>query len=588
MKKIILGITVLLSVISITSCDKDFNTIGSEIVGGNHFDLDRKDDFTVVAYSKATGSVQTNNLPINALGIYDNPAFGLTKASFVSQVELSTSSFNIGDTPVIDSVYLYVPYFSTLESTDTNGNRVFELDSVYGYDENAKFDLKVLENGYRLRDYDPLNNFQSAQKYYSNEKSSKIDPYKGVELLNNSSNTAQNTNFVISNKEIIIYKTNGSGVYLDENNVAILDQNDASLRIVKERKTPGMWLDLKNSFFQQKILDQADTGVLYNNSTFKDFFRGLLFEVSETSPGRGSMAMLDFSRAEFKILYKSTFSGGTPTRYVYSLQMGYNASSFKTSNSISLIEHTKQADYAAGLSASNETTGDSRLYLKGNDGSVAFIELFGNTDVFEINADGVMVSGSNGVPDELDQLRVNNWLINEANLVFYIDTSADFGMGKANQIEPERIYIFDATNNNPIIDYYADGSTSSDVKRNKRGFGGIIQRDGITEKGIRYKVKLTEYINRLVNSKIEDYRQNVRIGVSITENINSPQNAYINPGNLITIGGSQVEFLPVSSAMSPLGTILHGSTSTSTYTDSSGNIIPMKLKLQIYYTEPTN
>ena len=144
MKKIIFSLTAFLSVISITSCDKDFNTIGSEIVGGDHFDFERKDDFTVIAYSKATESVQTNNLPINALGIYNNPAFGLTKASFVSQVELSTSSFNIGDSPVIDSVYLYVPYFSTLESTDTNCDRVFSLVSVYGYDEDANFDLQVL------------------------------------------------------------------------------------------------------------------------------------------------------------------------------------------------------------------------------------------------------------------------------------------------------------------------------------------------------------------------------------------------------------------------------------------------------------
>ena len=477
MKKIILGVAVLLSVISLTSCDKDFNTIGSEIVGGDHFDFEKKDDFTVIAYSKATGSVQSNNLPINALGIYDNPAFGLTKASFVSQVELSTTSFNIGDSPVIDSVYLYVPYFSTLESTDTSGNRVFSLDSVYGYDETAKFDLKVLENGYRLRDFDPLDNFESAQKYYSNEKSSKIDPYKGVELLNNSSNTAQNTEFVISNKEIIIYKTDGNGIYIDEDNMAISNQNDASLRIVKERKAPGMWLDLKSSFFQQKILDQANTGVLYNNSTFKDFFRGLLFEVSETTSGQGSMAMLDFSKAEFKILYKSSFSGGTPARRVYSLQMGYNSTSFKTSNSINLIDHVKNSDYLAGLSASSETTGDERLYLKGSDGSVAFIELFGTTDVYEINEDGELVSGSNGVPDELDQLRVDKWLVNEANLIFYIDTN---GMGTDGQIEPERIYVYNATKNIPIIDYYADGSTSSDAKRNKRGFGGIIKRDEVS------------------------------------------------------------------------------------------------------------
>ena len=43
MKKIIFSLTAFLSVISITSCDKDFNTIGSEIVGGDHFDFEKYD-----------------------------------------------------------------------------------------------------------------------------------------------------------------------------------------------------------------------------------------------------------------------------------------------------------------------------------------------------------------------------------------------------------------------------------------------------------------------------------------------------------------------------------------------------------------
>ena len=585
MKKIILGLTVLLSVTSLTSCDKDFNTIGSDIVGGDHFNFEKKDDFTVIAYSKATGSVQTNNLAVNALGIYDDPAFGLTKASFVSQVELSTTSFTIGDDPVIDSVYIYIPYFvdSDLTTTNTDGSSEYVLDSVYGYDEDAKFDLKVLENGYRLRDFDPLDNFESSQKYYSDAKAAKIDPFKGVELLNNSSNSAQNTEFVISNKQIVIYETDGNGVFVDSNDLPLTDQNDVSLRVVKERKAPGLWLDLKNSFFQQKILDQAETGVLFNNSTFKDFFRGLLFEVSETTAGTGSMAMLDFSSAEFKILFKSTFNGGSPTRSVFSLQMGYNSSAFKTSNSISLIEYSMNPDYEAGLNASNETTGDARLYLKGNNGSIAFIDLFGTTDNYGYNADGDLVLGANQVPDELDDLRKDKWLINEANLTFYIDTDNAIGMGKEGQIEAERIYIYDATNNTPLIDYYADGSTSSNVKYNKYGFGGIIKKDADTDKGIRYKIKLTEYINRLINSEIEDYRENVRIGVSVTESINLPKSAYINPGNLfpMTVGGDLVEFLPVGSVMSHTGTILYGN-----------NVLPAdidkKLKLEIYYTEPTN
>ena len=52
--------------------------------------------------------------------------------------------------------------------------------------------------------------------------------------------------------KIYIYKTNGSGQYLDANGAVLANQTDPALRVIKERKLPGMWLDLKNSYFQQK------------------------------------------------------------------------------------------------------------------------------------------------------------------------------------------------------------------------------------------------------------------------------------------------------------------------------------------------
>ena len=119
----------------------------------------------------------------------------------------------------------------------------------------GKFKLSVLENNYFLRDYDPTDNLQSAQKYFSNDKNL-VDPLKGTEILNNSTTISQNNEFYFSNKEVYIYKTNGSGLYLDTNGVVLSDQNDTTLRIIKDRKSPGMWLDLKKSFFQQKQVFQ--------------------------------------------------------------------------------------------------------------------------------------------------------------------------------------------------------------------------------------------------------------------------------------------------------------------------------------------
>ncbi|WP_162523830.1 DUF4270 domain-containing protein [Flavobacterium sp. LMO8] len=572
--------------------------MGSDLVDDSHFNLEEVEVENLKSYSIATQSVQSNNLPINALGIYKDPYFGTSKAHFVSQVELSNSNPTIGDTPVIDSVYLYVPYFSTLESTTDSGERIYELDSVYGYDENAKFKLHVYENGYFIRDFDPSTNFQSSQKYYTNGKSI-IDPFKGTELLNNSPNLAQNDEFFISNKELYIYKTNGSGLYVDSAGDVLANQSDVSLRVIKERKTPGIWLDLKNSFFQQKILDAAASGVLYNNNIFKDYFRGLLFEVQEITPGQGSMAMLDFSTAEFKIIFKSSIGGGDMLRRTLSLQMGYSSTSSKKSNSINFLEHTKSLDYNAALNASNQLTGDDKLFIKGGDGSLAFIDVFDlDEDNLTLTDDGELIGSDllpepNLVPDDLDRLRsnmkLNKWLVNEANLVFYTENSI---MSATDIVEPQRIYIFDATNDKPIIDYYSDPSTNnSDIKKNKTSFGGLIAEvkdENGDVIGTKYSFRITEYIKRLLINEDTSNNTNLRIGVSVTESININTNAYINPDNTqpIVINGDIVEFLPVASVMNPLGTVLHGPSSTATYVDEKGNVVPMKLRLRIYFTKP--
>lgn len=560
----------IFSVITITvvliSCDKDFNSIGSDLVDDAHFDLEEYNVQNIVAYSKATGPVQSNNLPVNSLGIYKDPYFGTTKSHIVSQVELSNANPTIGENAVIDSVYLYIPYYSTLKSTSSTGERIYELDSVYGYSEAAKFKLHVYENGYFLRDFDPQEDFLNTQKYFTNEKFL-VDAYKGTELLNNSAKVAQNEEFVISNKELYIYKTNGSGLYVDSEGEVLDNQTDVTLRVIKERKAPGIWLDLKNSFFQQKILDAAASGMLFNNNVFKDYFRGLLFEVEEIQADQGALAMLDLSLAEFKILFKSEIGGGEPLRRTLSLQMGYKSTGNKKSNTINFIEHTKSSSYINGLASSNEITGDEKLYIKGGNGSVAFLDVFGP------DTDG------NGVSDELDELRLHvlndKWLINEANLVFNIDNVA---MGLSSQIEPQRIYIFDATNNKPIIDYYADPSTNTDPKKSRQSFGGLIEIDS-DKNGIKYKFRITEYIKRLLINEDENNNTNLRIGISVTETINMPENAFINPANPIVIGTGEVEFVPVASVMNPLGTVLYG---TSPVTGNEDK----KIKLKIYFTKP--
>ena len=125
------ALLLLVSILLFVSCDKDYNEIGDALIGENHFDLS-KENYSVVAYNQKITPIQSDNLPINALGIYDNPAFGKTTANFATQLIMASVNPTIGANPVIDSVYIDVPYFNTLLSTDVSGNHVYELDSIYG------------------------------------------------------------------------------------------------------------------------------------------------------------------------------------------------------------------------------------------------------------------------------------------------------------------------------------------------------------------------------------------------------------------------------------------------------------------------
>ena len=122
----------------------------------------------VVAYNQKVGPIQSNNLPLNALGIYNDGAFGKTTANFATQIVLATPNPTIGEEAVIDSVYLTVPYFSTLKTTNADGSHEYELDSIYGADK-AKIKLSVYESGYYIRDLDPIVGLQETQKYFTDD-----------------------------------------------------------------------------------------------------------------------------------------------------------------------------------------------------------------------------------------------------------------------------------------------------------------------------------------------------------------------------------------------------------------------------------
>lgn len=509
------------------SCDDDFNSVGSDIVGNENLNMESA-SFDVVAYSRATGAVQTDGLSINSLGVLDNSVFGKSVISYVTQLQLVSGTNPTVDivNPTVTKVELIIPYFSKLESTDSDGNRTYKLDSLYGSADN-KFRLNIYESGYYLRDFDPSTNFEERQKYYS-DLYNEIYSARNPNRLNNSTDVAQNDAFFFDKSEHILYE----------------DETVAE-PVIKERLAPQMKIELDKAFFQNKIFE-APAGQMDNNNTFANYFRGMFFQIEDLGSG-SQMAQLNFAQGKITIHYT------TPAEDEDAEDKKGTVVLNLTGNNVSLIQNQFSSNYENALTASNETTGDEKLYIKGSEGSVAYVDLFNGTD-------------------ELEQLRTQveneNWLINEANLVFYIDKSQMDNLANV----PQRIYLFDAEKNIPLVDYSIDTSTYALFRKfDKYIHGGIMEKDS-DGKGVRYKFRITKHISNLLKNADT---KNVKIGVCLTENIAQIGMTALKDG----IGQpdtSPYRYVPVSSVMSPLGTVLYGNNTSD----------DKKLKLEIIYTKP--
>lgn len=63
-------------------------------------------------------------------------------------------------------------------------------------------------------------------------------------------------------------------------------------------------------------------------------------------------------------------------------------------------------------------------------------------------------------------MRENKWLINDANLTFYIDRD-QLNAANATQ-EPNRLYLYNMVTNEPILDYYYDPTPANATAPQKK------------------------------------------------------------------------------------------------------------------------
>ena len=601
------------------SCEEDLTTIGAEVIGGEPFTTD-KAVYDVFAYNKKIEAVRTNKLPLYQLGVFNDPIYGKTEARITSQLLLPSSRpvfgtysqdnednaendeviSTIEENEIVTNVFLYIPYMTNSKgdtdgdglineldadpedsTSDTDGDGVtdnderlngtdplnvdtdgdgtndgedddtikdnfaqaVDLDSIYinnstyNKDIETSFSLKVERSTYFLRDLDPNTNFQEAQEYFSTQQ---FSPGFVSDLL-------YEGEIVLSNEQILIDQE-------DDPDTDEIDESEVSKRI-----QPGIRVPLDKAFFQQNILDKEGSSELVSRPNFNEFMRGIHLSTSMITDD--VMLLLDMKAANITIAYNydSVDLNETPTdtgddeivqksaEFVISMLNEIQDGSF-VGNAV----NTFQNDLFPTNVVSAMDTGEnaSRIYVKGGSGAYTEIKLFAEND-----EDG---------QEFINQIKANNWIINEANLVFHVDRNALELAGGV--IEPPRIYLHNAETNAPLIDI------DTEVSEDQTLFGLFLNYDGIIEKssdnrGEKYTVRITDHINNII---IRD-SINATLGLSITPDIE-----FIGVSNAMLSNG-EVD-IPVASTLSPLGTVFFGSQVDQANEDK-------KLKLEIFYTE---
>ena len=512
MKKIntILKNTVLSAFIlgSLFACDIDFASIDSDVINpdnAKNFSTN-VEEYSVIAYNKNVGSVQTNGLTSNLLGYYNDPVYGTSISNFVSQMSPTTFDSSFGENIVLDSVVLTIPFFSRLIETDTDGNSTYELDSIFG---DTPIKLSVYKNDYFLRDFDPDSEFNDPQKYFSNGST-----FLEGELL------YQDDQFLPSESQILL---------------TVIDP-DTNLPIVSNRLAPSVRvkLDIQNdTFWEDLIFNKEGEPELSNQNNFVDYFRGLYLKAGDTNLN-GTMMMLNFTSTDAHItLYYTSDVESTDTDTETTQEEGTFVLNFG-GNQINLFDNN-----FINIPDGDEINGDEKLYLKGGDGSMAIINLFdgdaeGNSVEFEEFKNNYNENGT------------IKRLVNEAYLEFYVDQTTMQGK------EPERIFIYDLNNNIPLVHYIFDQSVSETTTKLDHLVPLKRENDEFDGQGIKYKIRITEHIKNLV---IRD-STNVKLGLVVTTNVSSINTLDIQNSDAI------LSVVPSGSVLSPRGTVLHGNQTT--------------------------
>ena len=597
-----------LILILIKSCDKEFNSVGGDLFSYQEL-KSNKLIAPVYTFQETINSVQADGLPIAQLGSINHPTFGITEASIVSQIQISTSpvfgkinqSFEdqgseddisiIPENEKVTNVYLEIPFFTNQNDKDEDGlidsKDSDPNDPQSNSDDDQLTDLVEFQAGLNplssdsdgdgILDhddsdnsgYDSEDNLYEIDSLYGDINSNfNIKVHELTYYLNDldASNNFETQKIYYSNQDF--YDEGYFGEELSNTNVKLnleeqvfnyltddpltedIDERDK----VELRLSPRIRIPLNNDFFQRKIIEMEGNSVLESSSSFKlDGIRGLIIQTENFSSDL--YMLLNFNSAQIRIEYEfdSYNNNGTENdtdddeieRLSSSISIPFGGIRINT-----IKNSFFNVEIEKRIKESNEGKHTDRLFIKSGKYH-GLIRLFSKK--------------SSSENTYLNELRNKNIIINEASIAFYIDDNFD----GSNNLVAQRLYLYDILSGQPLNDLSIDGSTDVSVTNgDKKIFGGILEYDA-TNKPYRYKFNITNHISNVIRKD----SSNFDLGLVVSSNINDVFQ------KRALVGENEFLNYPRSSILNPLGAILVGSNLSEEESKDK------KVQLEIIYTE---
>lgn len=472
-KSIYFGVFVLF-IITIISCEKDFEDVTSDVITNTKFDINEI-TLDVVITNKELKSVRADGLSIGGnlgqylFGVYNNPNYEKIEASIISQLSLNTSVNNIktygADTTVVttvDTAFVRLPYQATLKTGTTSE---YTLDSIIG-DKSKSFTVNVYQSETFLSQLNPVD--PSKLNSYLSDDSYQIIP--------NELNAELNYQFSPNSRDtLLVYKRRNS-----------LGEHYKTDSISLPNNVPFGRIPLDKDKIKQIFVDQFGTDDFKSQAAFNTYFKGLFIQASGNE---GALVGIKI--------------GGTNARLVPSLEIIYTETII-VGGAIVVDEIEKSASFPLSNFSTSQYKMSDRVYpadknivIQGTAGSTAQIKIFGEDN------------DNNGIADKIEELRKEKWLINDASLTFYVNQDI---VGTDTITAPYRLYLYKEGANNMKYQI-KDALTEQSVV-----YGGNLELSS-DDRPNKYNFRITNYISDLL-SGASDY--NPVLGLKVYNTTDSP------------------------------------------------------------------